>query len=103
MTGDTGPTKAAGPADAADAVAVAVAVAVAAARAAFPAWRDLNPAERAATLRRFADLIEARKDQQPQDLDAGGRHSGGAPGRPLHRYPHPTPGASIQTPVPTRR
>ncbi|MEU9872852.1 aldehyde dehydrogenase [Actinomadura sp. NPDC048021] len=50
-----GEVPAAGPADA-DA-------AVAAARAAFPAWRDLNPAERAATLRRFADLIEARKDR----------------------------------------
>ncbi|GAA3980262.1 aldehyde dehydrogenase [Actinomadura viridis] len=45
----------AGPADA-DA-------AVAAARAAFPAWRALDPAERAAHLRRFADLIEARKDR----------------------------------------
>ncbi|WP_339153665.1 aldehyde dehydrogenase [Actinomadura luteofluorescens] len=50
-----GEVPAAGPADA-DA-------AVAAARAALPAWRDLNPAERAATLRRFADLIEARKDR----------------------------------------
>ncbi|MFF5264283.1 aldehyde dehydrogenase [Actinomadura viridis] len=45
----------AGPADA-DA-------AVAAARAAFPAWRALAPAERAAHLRRLADLIEARRDR----------------------------------------
>nr|WP_218825974.1 aldehyde dehydrogenase [Actinomadura mexicana] len=50
-----GEVPAAGPADA-DA-------AVAAARAAFPAWRDRAPAERAAHLRRFADLIEARKDR----------------------------------------
>ncbi|MGI5415145.1 aldehyde dehydrogenase [Actinomadura luteofluorescens] len=50
-----GEVPAAGPADA-DA-------AVAAARAAFPEWRDRTPAERAAHLRRFADLIEARKDR----------------------------------------
>ena len=33
--------------------------AVAAAKAAFPAWRAVDPAERAATLRRLADAIEA--------------------------------------------
>ncbi|MBS2538321.1 aldehyde dehydrogenase [Catenulispora sp. NF23] len=37
--------------------------AVARARAAFPAWRDLAPADRARLLRRFADLVEAHSEE----------------------------------------
>ncbi len=38
-------------------------VAVAKAKAAFAAWRAVDPAERAATMRKLADAIEARADQ----------------------------------------
>ncbi|WP_194895461.1 aldehyde dehydrogenase family protein [Catenulispora pinisilvae] len=37
--------------------------AVARAREAFPAWRDLAPADRARLLRRFADLVEAHSEE----------------------------------------
>ncbi len=37
--------------------------AVARARAAFPGWRDVNPADRAALLRGLADAIEARSEE----------------------------------------
>ncbi|GAA2028676.1 aldehyde dehydrogenase family protein [Catenulispora yoronensis] len=37
--------------------------AVARAKAAFPAWRDLAPADRARLLRRFADLVEEHREE----------------------------------------
>jgi acyl-CoA reductase-like NAD-dependent aldehyde dehydrogenase len=37
--------------------------AVAKAKAAFPVWRAIDPAERAATMRKLADAIEARSDE----------------------------------------
>ncbi|HEX5955920.1 MAG TPA: aldehyde dehydrogenase family protein, partial [Solirubrobacterales bacterium] len=37
--------------------------AVAAAKAAFGGWRDVSPADRAATLRRLADALEARAEE----------------------------------------
>ena len=41
----------------------AVDSAVAAARRAYPAWRDTAPAERATTLKRFAELIDTERDR----------------------------------------
>ena len=52
--------------DLAEAKAADVDKAVAAARAAFPAWRDMNPADRAQLLHKLADALEARFDEMTE-------------------------------------
>ena len=52
--------------DLAEAKEVDVDKAVAAARAAFPAWRDTNPSERAQLLHKLADALEARFDEMTE-------------------------------------
>ena len=52
--------------DLAEAKEVDVDKAVAAARAAFPAWRDTNPSDRAQLLHKLADALEARFDEMTE-------------------------------------